>query len=39
MRLGATYGVLLAEGNTKPEKFYASAKDLKADPSVPNVWQ
>ena len=31
MRLGATYGVLLAEGNTRPEKFCASAKDLKAD--------
>jgi hypothetical protein len=39
MRLGATYGVLLAEGNTRPEKFCASAKDLKADPDVPNVWQ
>ena len=31
--------VLLAEGNTRPEKFCASAKDLKADPDVPNVWQ
>jgi len=39
MRLGATYGVLLAEGNTRPEKFCASAKQLKADPDVPNVWQ
>ena len=39
MRLGATYGVLLAEGNTRPEKFCASAKDLKADKDVPNVWQ
>ena len=39
MRLGATYGVLLAEGNTRPEQFCASAKGLKADPDVPNVWQ
>ncbi len=39
MRLGATYGVLLAEGNTRPEQFCASAKELKADPDVPNVWQ
>jgi hypothetical protein len=30
---------LLAEGNTRPEKFCASAKDLKADKDVPNVWQ
>ncbi|HEY8277284.1 MAG TPA: hypothetical protein VIG52_09865 [Methyloceanibacter sp.] len=39
MRLGATYGVLLAEGNTRPEQFCASAKELKADTDVPNVWQ
>ena len=39
MRLGATYGVLLAEGNARPEQFCASAKELKADPDVPNVWQ
>jgi hypothetical protein len=39
MRLGATYGVLLAEGNAKPDDFCASAKELKADPDVPNVWQ
>jgi len=39
MRLGATYGVLLAEGNTRSEQFCASAKELKADPDVPNVWQ
>jgi hypothetical protein len=39
MRLGATYGVLLAEGNAKPEQFCESAKQLKVDPDVPNVWQ
>jgi hypothetical protein len=39
MRLGATYGVLLADGNTRPEKFCASAKELKANKDVPNVWQ
>ena len=38
-RLGASYGVLLAEGNSHPEAFCASAAELKADTEVPNVWQ
>jgi len=38
-RLGASYGVFLAEGNAHVDKFCASASELKADPEVPNVWQ
>jgi hypothetical protein len=38
-RLGATYGLLLAEGNSHPDEFCASAAELKADPEVPNVWK
>ena len=38
-RLGASYGLLLAEGNANPDSFCDSAKELKDDPSVPNVWQ
>ena len=38
-RLGASYGVFLAEGNSHPEAFCVSAAELKADPEVPNVWQ
>lgn len=38
-RLGATYGLLLAEGNSHVDEFCASAAELKADPEVPNVWQ
>lgn len=38
-RLGASYGLLLAEGNAHTEKFCASAAELKADPEVPNVWK
>jgi hypothetical protein len=39
VRFGATYGLFLAEGNAKPEGFCTSAKELKADTDVPNVWQ
>jgi hypothetical protein len=39
MRIGTMYGVFLAEGNAKPDDFCASAKELKGDPDVPNVWQ
>jgi hypothetical protein len=38
-RLGASYGLFLAEGNANVDKFCQSAADLKADPEVPNVWQ
>ncbi len=38
-RLGATYGLFLAEGNANVEPFCESAAELKADPSIPNVWQ
>lgn len=38
-RLGASYGLLLAEGNAHADSFCASAAELKADPEVPNVWQ
>ena len=38
-RLGATYGLFLAEGNTDVDSFCESAEELKADPTVPNVWQ
>lgn len=38
-RLGASYGLLLAEGNAHVEQFCASAGELKADPEVPNVWK
>jgi hypothetical protein len=38
-RLGASYGLLLAEGNADSDSFCASAAELKADSSVPNVWQ
>jgi hypothetical protein len=38
-RLGASYGLLLAEGNADTESFCASAAELKADSTVPNVWQ
>jgi hypothetical protein len=38
-RLGTTYGLFLAEGNAKPDDFCKSAAELKADSTVPNVWQ
>jgi hypothetical protein len=38
-RLGASYGLLLAEGNAHTDKFCVSAAELKADPEVPNVWK
>jgi hypothetical protein len=38
-RLGASYGLLLAEGNAHDDQFCASAAELKADPEVPNVWK
>ena len=38
-RLGATYGLFLAEGNADADKFCESAAELKDDPEVPNVWQ
>ncbi len=38
-RLGASYGLLLAEGNSHVDSFCASASELRADPEVPNVWQ
>lgn len=38
-RLGASYGLLLAEGNAHPDEFCASAAELKADSEVPNVWK
>jgi len=38
-RLGATYGLFLAEGNANDEEFCESAAELKADSTVPNVWQ
>ena len=39
MRFGTTYGLLLAEGNDDDDDFCASAKDLKEDGDVPNVWR
>ncbi len=38
-RLGASYGLLLAEGNAHTDLFCASAAELKAEPEVPNVWK
>jgi hypothetical protein len=38
-RLGASYGLLLAEGNANADSFCESAAELKADSSVPNVWK
>lgn len=38
-RLGASYGLLLAEGNSHADQFCTSAAELKADPEVPNVWK
>ena len=38
-RLGASYGLFLAEGNSHVDEFCASAAELKADAEVPNVWQ
>lgn len=38
-RLGASYGLLLAEGNANSDSFCESAAELKADSSVPNVWK
>ncbi|MCP4381209.1 MAG: hypothetical protein GY798_07285 [Hyphomicrobiales bacterium] len=38
-RIGATYGLFLAEGNARPDGFCASAAALRADAEVPNVWQ
>jgi hypothetical protein len=39
IRFGTTYGLLLAEGNDETDEFCESAKELKADSEVPNVWQ
>jgi hypothetical protein len=38
-RLGASFGLFLAEGNAHTEAFCTSAAELKADTEVPNVWQ
>jgi hypothetical protein len=38
-RLGASYGLFLAEGNAHTDAFCVSAAELKADPEVPNVWK
>ncbi len=38
-RLGASYGLFLAEGNAHADAFCKSAADLKGDSTVPNVWQ
>ncbi|HET7717524.1 MAG TPA: hypothetical protein VFK86_18025 [Bauldia sp.] len=38
-RLGASYGIFLAEGNAHPDAFCANAAELKADAEVPNVWR
>ena len=38
-RLGASYGVMLAEGNANDDSFCESAAELKADSTVPNIWQ
>jgi hypothetical protein len=39
VRFGTTYGLFLAEGNTKPEDFCASAKEFKDQTEIANVWQ
>jgi hypothetical protein len=39
IRFGTSYGLLLAEGNEEEDDFCESAKELKADSEVPNVWQ
>jgi hypothetical protein len=39
IRFGMSYGLLLAEGNAHTDTFCASAKEMKADSEVPNVWQ
>lgn len=39
IRFGTTYGLFLAEGNDEDDEFCESAKELKADSDVPNVWQ
>jgi hypothetical protein len=39
IRFGTSYGLLLAEGNDEDDEFCKSAKELKADSEVPNVWQ
>ena len=36
---GTTNGLLLAEGNDEPKDFCESAKELKADTEIPNVWE
>jgi len=38
-RLGASYGLLLAEGNAHPDAFCLSAAELRGDVEVPNVWR
>lgn len=39
VRFGTTYGLFLAEGNNKPDDFCASAKELKDQTEISNVWQ
>ena len=39
IRFGTSYGILLAEGNDEDDEFCESAKELKADSEVPNVWK
>jgi hypothetical protein len=39
IHFGTSYGLLLAEGNGEDDEFCDSAKELKADTEVPNVWQ
>ncbi|HMN87765.1 MAG TPA: hypothetical protein PKA74_17515 [Bauldia sp.] len=38
-RLGASYGIFLAEGNAKPDDFCKSAADFKAEPDAKTVWK
>lgn len=39
IRFGTSYGILLAEGNDEDDEFCESAKSLKSDSEVPNVWK
>ncbi|KAB2859806.1 MAG: hypothetical protein F9K43_23780 [Bauldia sp.] len=38
-RLGASYGIFLAEGNAKSDDFCKSAAEFKADADSTNVWK
>lgn len=39
IRFGTTYGLFLAEGNDDDDEFCESAKELRDDSGVPNIWQ